>query len=647
MAKEKRADEANTRKMDVDYETQKKIKKYYTRFINANNAVSYKHERWRILDMFDRGQQWQDANLPPWVPKPVTNFIRYFRTIKRSNLASAIPSANFYPEHPADVETVQNLQKAYDHIWHMEKVDRTVRRCIDRAILQGTAIAYVYNDDTYVGGKYYGEENPDNHLYVGKICVKRIPNGNFFPDPNAYSLDECKFIEITEVLPLEEVKNTPSYKKFAGKKLENYSLMDLDFNTDASGDFYQRTNTKLNTSLTNVKGDELVTVHTHWERYLNSDGAWQVDVSYYMRNSDFFLLRIEDVKPNQYPFAILFDEEEENDFWGRSTCEDVIDNSKIINRTSQTAAILATLHQNPQKVIWKESGINAQELAKTGNLPGKTMTSNVPANQAVSYINPPEISRSLFEMEDRLKNDMKEIVGITEAYTGQSVGSLTTSTGVNSLIERSSVRDKDKMVQIDTFVERISYLIVLNVMYGWDRVRPIMNIQPNGKPRYDVYEPIDQLTADNLELRVRSNVYARAPITQASKRQQADKLMQMQGQFNYNPPIITPEEWLQFQDFDIQDQIMQRMEQDRQKADQNSVDNLAKQGLQLGVMISEMLKQGMSMEEAQVEAMKAAQQMLQQQQQQASGQQPSAPAEQQLPQGTTDQVAMANMAQGM
>jgi hypothetical protein len=499
-----------------------------------------------------------------------------------------------------------------------------------------------------VGGKYYGEEDPSNHLYVGKVCVKRIPVGNFFPDPNAYSLEECKYVEVTEVVPLQEVKNTPAYKKYAGKKLEEITVSDLDFDTDASGDFYRREVTKLNTSLTNVKGDELVTVHMHWERYMTKEGRWQVDVSYYLRNSDFFLLRIEDVKPNEYPFAILYDEEEENDFWGRSTCEDVIENSKIINRTSQTAAIIATLHQNPQKVIWKESGINAQEMAKTGNLAGKTWSSNVPAGQAVTNIQPPEISRALFEVEDRLKNDMREIVGVTEAYTGQSVGSLTTSTGVNSLIERSSVRDRDKMVQIDDFVERISYLIILNVMYNWDRERPVMTVGKNGEPKFSIYAPIDTLTADNLEIRVRSNVYARAPITQESKRQQADKLMQMQGQFQYNPPIITPEEWLKFQDFEIQDEIMKRMEEDRKKAEQNSVDNMAKQALELGMMLSEMLQQGVPPEQAQVEAYKRAMQMQQEQQGGEMGQpQLMAPNEPQTPQGVTDQVAMANMAQGM
>jgi hypothetical protein len=316
---------------------------------------------------------------------------------------------------------------------------------------------------------------------------------------------------------------------------------------------------------------------------------------------------------------------------------------KIVNRISQTSAIIATLHQNPQKVVWKESGINAQEMAKTGNLAGKTWTSNVPANQAVQHIQPPEISRSLLEVEDRLKNDMREIVGVTEAYTGQSVGSLTTSTGVNSLIERSSVRDKDKMIQIDDFVERVSYLIILNVMYNWDRVRPIMTLEKNGEPRYDLYEPLDSITMDNLEIRVRSNVYARAPITQESKRQQADKLMQMQGQFQFNPPLITPEEWLQFQDFDMQDEIMKRMQQDRMKLEKEELDEKAGMTVQLAMQAAQMMMQGMSPEEVQAQI---AQLYEQQKEEEPSGQQASA-REQGAPEGTTDALAMQAMAQGM
>ena len=65
-------------------------------------------------------------------------------------------------------------------------------------------------------------------------------------------------------------------------------------------------------------------------------------------------------------------------------------------------------------------------------------------------------------------------------------------------------------------------------------------------------------------------------------------------------------------------------------------------------MLSEMIQQGVPLEQTQVEAYKRAMQMQQEQQGAVEGQtQLMAPNEPQLPQGTTDAVAMANMAQGM
>ena len=121
--------------------------------------------------------------------------------------------------------------------------------------------------------------------------------------------------------------------------------------------------------------------------------------------------------------------------------------------------------------------------------------------------------------------------------------------------------------------------------------------------------------------------------------------MQMQGQFQYNPPIITPEEWLKFQDFDIQDQIMKRMEEDRRKLEKEQLDEKAGMTVQLAMQAAQLLAQGISAEEVQAQIA----QMYEQQkveQEQGTGQQPSA-REQGAPQGTTDALAMQAMAQGM
>jgi hypothetical protein len=633
-------------KKDIDV-----IKLYTQRYRKAEDAVSQKHRMWAELDMFDRGEQWKNASIPVWVSKPVTNIVRKIRQTKRANLASNISKATFQPLNPMFAEQVAKIQKAYDHVWDVDNVPRVVRRVIDRGLLQGTAVVYVYNDESYVGGTYKAPYDPTNQLYSGKICAKIIPIANFFPDPDAYSLEQCKFIEVTEILSLKQVKNNPEFRKYCEekgtlKKLKALNINNLGVSDSESGTIYDRESNPLNNGL-NVQGDEMVTLHCHWERIYTEEGTWRLDCTYYLRDLDFVLLKREDVKPNTYPFAIYVDEEEENTIWGTSTIMDILENQKLINRTAQIAAIIGTLHQNPQKIVWKESGINAADLAKTGTLPGKVWTSNADPRAAIVQLDPPDIPKGLFELEDRLKNDINDIVGLNEAYMGNSVGSLTTSTGVNSLIERATVRDKDKMIQIDKFVEDLSNLIALVILYNWKDKRPLLQTNPNGEPTFDEYEPFDDWTVDNMEWRIKSDVYAKAPITQASKRQQADQLMQMQGQFQFNPPIITPEEWIKKQDFDDKEDMLRRMEEDRIKMEEQQAKDMASLIQQAASYASQLTMQGIPQEQIQQALYEMAQNMLGQQQEESGTRPKDVENQPTSPQGVTGQMAMSNMARGM
>lgn len=635
--------------MNKQEEERNRVQKYLQRFNKAKMAVQNKHNIWAKLDTFDRGDQWKDASLPTWIPKPVTNMLRYVRTLKRANLASAIPSAKMSSRFMEYQEDVEKLQRAYDHVWETENLPRKIRRSIDRSLLQGTSIAYVFNDNDYIGGTYLGENDPGNTLYQGRICVRRIPSANFFPDPDATRIDDpnMKFCEFTENLPLSTVKNNPKFKEYAGKKLEQLSYSQFAQDDDESGEIYRR-DTNIAENGQRVENDETVTLHTHFERYINEDGRWQLDITWYLTNTDFELYRIEDYQPSVYPFAVLYDEEEEGDFWGTSTLMDILENQKIINKTSQTASIIGTMHQNPQKVVHRESGINAQEMARMGTLPGKVWVSNIDPRMAVSHIETKDIPRGLMELEDRMKNDIREIAGINEAYTGESVGSLTTSTGVNSLIERATLRDKDKMLQIDEFVEQISNLIILHIIYTWKDRRQISVTGPDGNPQYYIFEPLDEDTIRNIDWVIKSDVYATAPTTLAQRREQADRLMQLQGQFNFNPPIITAEEWIQFQDFDMKEQILRRIQKDRERLEREKSLRIAENLVQVAEIIRQNIAQGMPVEQAQQAAVQAVEEMLAQQEQEEmlSGRPRDAAREAQAPQGVAGQQAMMAMARG-
>ena len=630
----------------IDEDTFKQIKTFMQRQNKSAQASADRREEWRVMDIFDRGKQWDNVSLPPWIPKPIHNMIRYTRTWKRANLAGNIPAAHYAPMISDQKDAVLMLQRGYKHVWDTHRVAYTVRRCIDRMFLQGTSIAYVYNTDKIDG--VYKEGGKKNRLYQGEIKVKRFSNLNFFPDPDAYDLESCRYIDITLPMTVDEIRNNEKFIEYAGKDKLDGLVVGTGNDPDESGTGFDREHVFTDGGQP-ADGDERTIVHVHFEKVFKG-GRQVINQYFYAAGNFFFLDVIKDIKPSVFPFVVLLDEEEENDFWGSATASDFLEKQKVLNKTEQTASIIATLFQNPQRVVARESGINGQQMARNGTEPGKVWISNIEPSRSVVELRPTEIPQGLFDMRDRMISDIKDYSGMNEAYTGDSVGSLTTSTGVNSLIERSTIRDRDKMKQIDRFVEDLSDLIVLFIIESWKEKRPMINVgQANKIMEYD-YDPkvIKDIGPENLKWFVRSDVYSSAPITQALKKQQADQILQVQQQFQPAVPIITLEEWLHAQDFDNKDEILERMRSDKAALEEKESKDFATLAMQLADTIRQQLSAGMPQEEVMQQATEAAKEMLQQQEQKESFTRPRDAAKTPAaPQGDTGQLSMNAMTKGM
>ena len=159
-------------------ELDKDVKKIKSRLDKSKRAKASFIPDWKELDEFYRTEQYKDANLPPWVPKPVTNFIHLVVTTKRAALSSENPSAMLRPVSPLDAEQVKKLQTVYEWVWKKIKARKVVRENIETSKLLGTAIAQVYWDEMtgVLGGT--------NAMYEGEIKIKEIDPINFHVDPN-------------------------------------------------------------------------------------------------------------------------------------------------------------------------------------------------------------------------------------------------------------------------------------------------------------------------------------------------------------------------------------------------------------------------------------------------------------------------------
>lgn len=518
----------------------KQVSKILNKFHQAKRQRQKKDPKWRELDAFDRGEQWElgGKKLPEWIPKPVTNYVHLVKTTKRAALSIENPHAMLLGQSTEDHKQAKVLQDVFNFVWDQMKARLTVRECLETSKLLGTGIAQVYYDDgngTVKGGK--------GGRYEGEIRIKQVDPASFYPDPNAFRLQDCEYIHIVRRRPIAWIE-----KEFGVSNIEP-----SDNAHEEQGEIYQR-------DYSSEGKDKIVDFHEHYEKVPNDEeiGGFRYQVTYLAGSK--IVRETQPLKPNCYPFAILYDFPQRQDFWGQSTCEVILDNQKLINKVESIMALIGALLQNPQKVVSKGSGIIPEEAAKYASTPGHVWLVNGNVNEAMAWQQPPQIPPALFNLADQARMNIREITGLTEAYMGQTVGSLQTSSGVDSLIERSTMRDRDQMYDFELFVEDISKIIIqfITEYYTETRIARIIE-EDDQEPKFIEFTGSD---FKDLAYDIKIDVSSKAPITRLRKQEELDKLLTLQGQMQYDPPVITPQEYIREVDFIDSEKFLKRMNMD-------------------------------------------------------------------------------------
>jgi hypothetical protein len=534
---------------------------------------------WKELDEFYRGDQYKNQNIPPWVPKPVTNFIHMVITIKRAALSTENPMAMLRPLSQQDAEPVAQLQRIYEWVWKRIKARKSVREAIETSKLLGTGIVQVYWDEMtgVLGGT--------NAKYEGEIRTREIDPMNFFVDPNAYRLEEAQWCHVIEK------RNIKWIEQEFGVSLASERPDESNYGEEYKRDYF-RDNTKDSTQ---------IDFHSHYERYWNTSkvtqtvpkldtegnevgqeqvdtgeevGGWNYKVTYVAGNKK--LKTIDPLEPNMYPFSVLYDFPQRQEFWGKGTGALIIDNQKLINKVESIVAMIGTLLQNPQKVISKRSGINPVEAMKYSFAPGHTWVTNDDPQRSIYWQPVPQIPPALINLAEMAKQNIREVTGLNEAYMGQAIGSLQTSGGVNSLIDRATMRDRDQMFDIELFVEQLTRIIIAFVTTKYTEERFVRFVDDPSKPDETMkFLEFIGTNYNNIEYDLEIDVSAVAPVTQARKEANYRELLQIQGQYGFMPAVVTPQEFVKGTKMVDADKIIARMNQEEMQNKMNTLGQVA------------------------------------------------------------------------
>lgn len=581
----------------------------YKKSKNSTMRIKLMRES-KELDEFYRGEQYKNMNIPPWVPKPVTNFIHLVVTTKRAALASENPMAMLRPLSPEDVSNVEMLQTIYEWVWKKIKARNVMRDNIETSRLLGTGIAHVYWDE------HTGVLGGTNAMYEGEIRIKEIDLANFHIDPNAYRIDDAAWIHV------DGKANKKWISQQFGVSLEDISGDEDNYGEEYSRDYYRD----------NDKDDEMIDFHAHYEKYWNTEkvmaeeniyaedgvtvigteevetdeevGGWNYKVTYIAGTKK--VGGLDPLEPNMYPFAILYDYKQRQQFFGKSIASIILENQKLINKVESIVAMIGTLLQNPQKVITKSSGINPLEAMKYSFAPGHVwVTNDRDPSRSMKWQDPPNIPPALMNLAEVAKGNIREITGLNEAYLGQNVGSLQTSGGVNALIDRATLRDRDQMVELEDYVEQLSRLIIAFVTTKYTEERMIRMVDDPTRPD-ETTRFIEFIGTDyaDLEFDIEMDVSAQAPISQARRDAELDRLMEIQGQYGLNPRIITPQEFIKGKRMVDANKIIDRMNREEM---QNKLDMLAQvaQTMQMAIMDNQPPEVVMQIAEEQLRALES------------------------------------------
>jgi hypothetical protein len=553
-----------------DY-TKEQINKIWDR---VREAIQFRRQnydlKWKELDAFDRGEQWTIAGqMPSWIPKPSTNYVSKVKRYKTGNLVLEDYLGELKPLAPENEAQVWMLQRFYEQLWDKLNLKYKVLDVVRTSRLLGSGILYVGWDEAYLGGTR-------GHLYQGEILIKEIEPSTFFVDPTAFNLEEAlycgTFIRTTEEHILMDPTIEDKYKKDFKERRRSYS--------GASGQ-EDRGEIYYNRDYSSFQDLDIVDLMTYYEKVPNDDGiGYSIRVSYI---ADGVLIKqIDELKPNLFPFVMLYQHKQRMDFWGISDCSLILPNVKMINKVQSIIGTLATLYQNPQKVVYEGSGIDPRIVSKYGNAFGLVLLSKSPdLRNAIANIPPSDIPMTLMNYIEFLKADIEDFTGISSFSTGTSSGSIQTSAGINSMIQRSMVAEQDEMILFEAFLEKVSYAMLLNAIeyYTDDRLMRMRDTNPNHDFEYE-YVPFRADEFQDLAWDFSLDISQKLKNTEQNRRQTMQMLSEWQLQYSPGVPLVTPADIVKAFNPPNRDSILARIEQQEQQMDYNQAAQIAQAVMQ-------------------------------------------------------------------
>lgn len=533
------------------------------------------HKRMQVLDLTDRGGLWEalGAKFPAYQILPDTNHVSYIKNNLVASIYTVAKCAELLPTSDKDKDIIINTNMALEQEWNLTNIAKMQKQAGNNAALHNIGITQIGWDENVI--------TSGDTIQKGQVRAKNISPLKFMRDPFAIDLKNSGYCMTYDKYHKSVFLGNSKYRDEFKKYLESKKNSNVILNTPEI----------LGAKVSSVN-DDYYTLVTFWEKVEDKNGNIVIDEIHTV-NAEAVLYVRQAIKPNKFPFAILYCNEPGDALIGISEPARIFANSVAYNIIDSISLTSVYKNQRPPKYVSSSSGLNINSFAKHANDADYTFVVNGDASKAVHYHQFPQVDPRIGEITMRLDGNIKNITGVDERYTGRDTGSILTTGGVENQLNRVTIIDTTKIENFEDYTKQLTELVLANLIeFGSKRKYFIKHeTELNKYKTIEVDFPkLDLETAFSYQI----NISSELPRNKARIAEMANQLMEKQMQYQQqgeSVDLITVEEWLMMQDLPMKEYMLERMGIQRMN---NEVENVSQTLFQF----AELTKQGMNPQDA-------------------------------------------------
>lgn len=407
------------------------------------------------------------------------------------------PSLDCWPRTREDIQVSEKAKQVLDWIWETTESGDKLEMVLRDVLISGVGFLKVYFDSEI------------NYPY-GEVAVDVVHPDYIYPDPDATSMDNLKYIIQATPTPLWVIRNGYKNGKYVKaddtlgiEPEDDGTVKNATYNHEGEGQYDDARHQRAwlyevwVTERATFKDEELEGESDKKEEKYPKGRKIVVAGDILLEDSDCPFT-------DGHPFIMFENYRQSNSFWAHGDVEYLVEINNDINKIVSRLNDYIRMTAHTYITYDAECGIDPKSLE---NVEGVLVKKNKGGDFNVNP--PPTFPAAVFDWLQTCKSDLEIIHGIREVLVGRSDDS-TSGVAINRLQEFALARIRKKARTIDKSILRLGRKYLARVKQYYDPARqiritgdfPIEQVGPDGMPVQQGFRQYDFIDISSQDFQI-------------------------------------------------------------------------------------------------------------------------------------------------